>query len=105
MIFKKYEVDCDGTRCGKEYERVPAEIIGEGLQMVFIVGEAPYKDEVIKQRPFIGRAGNILRGYLDLKNYQYVLMNSIMCKPNDTPKSKPTDDEVIREIEKLNFKY
>jgi len=89
--FKKIDIICDGTLCGKNYDTVPAELIGKGLELVVLVGEAPFRDEVAKQRPFIGRAGMILRGYLDVNNFQYLIINSIMCKPYDTAKSKPTD--------------
>ena len=93
--YVKVPISCDGTKCGAQYDVVPGEIVGKGFEMVFIVGEAPYKDEVREGRPFIGRAGKILRKYLDLANYQYVLLNSIMCKPTDTPKSKPTDTLIL----------
>lgn len=93
--YKILPVSCDGTTCGANYDVVPAEIVGKGLEMVFLIGEAPYRDEVAEGRPFIGRAGQILRRYLDLNNYQYVLFNSIMCKPTDTPKSKPTNDLIM----------
>ena len=90
--MKKIPIICDGTLCGKNYDTVPAELVGTGFELVVLLGEAPFKDEVIEQRPFIGRAGNFLRKYLALDNYQYLLMNSIMCKPYDTEKSKPTND-------------
>jgi len=93
--YTSLPISCDGTTCGAHYDVVPAEIVGKGLEMVFIMGEAPYKDEVAQGRPFIGRTGDILRKYFDLENYQYVLFNSIMCKPYDTVKSKPTSDLII----------
>jgi uracil-DNA glycosylase family 4 len=90
--MKKIPIICDGTLCGHNYETVPAELVGTGFELVVCLGEAPFKDEVEKQRPFIGKAGNFLRKYLALDNYQYLLMNSIMCKPHDTIKSKPTNE-------------
>jgi uracil-DNA glycosylase family 4 len=92
MMTRKIRISCDGTECGSKYPVVPAEIVGKGIEMVFIIGEAPYNDEVTEGRPFIGKAGKILRKYLAVDQYQYVLFNSIMCKPTDTPKSKPTDN-------------
>lgn len=92
MKHKKIPIICDGTLCGKNYETVPAELVGTGFEMVVCLGEAPFKDEVLAQRPFIGKAGNFLRKYFALDNYQYLLMNSIMCKPYDTAKNKPTDE-------------
>ncbi len=94
--MKMIRPDCNGTLCGKHYDVVPAELLGKGLELVVCIGEAPYKDEVEQQRPFIGKAGNMLRKYLAVENYQYLLMNSIMCKPYDTPKSKPTNELITR---------
>jgi len=93
--YKSIPISCDGTTCGAQYDVVPAEIVGKGLEMVFIIGEAPYTEEVEQGRPFIGKTGKILRRYFDLENYQYVLFNSIMCKPYDTVKSKPTSDLIM----------
>ena len=36
---------------------------GEGQKLI-IIGEAPGREERIKGRPFIGRAGQVLRGIL-----------------------------------------
>ena len=90
--MKKIPIICDGTLCGHDYDTVPAELVGKGMELIFIVGEAPFSDEVVLQRPWIGKAGMILRGYLSIDNYQYLLMNSISCKPFDTIKNKPTDE-------------
>jgi uracil-DNA glycosylase len=91
-VIKKVEIICDGTYCGRDYDVVPAEMIGNGFEVVVLVGEAPFKDEVEQQRPFIGKAGMILRGYLNTEEYRYLILNSIMCKPYDTLKNKPTDE-------------
>jgi len=90
--MKKIPIICDGTLCGHNYDTVPAELVGTGFELVVCLGEAPFSNEVIEQRPFIGKAGNFLRKYFALDQYQYLLMNSIQCKPHDTPKSKPTDE-------------
>ena len=101
--FKKINTICDGTLCGHNYETVPAELIGKGLQLVVLIGEAAFTNEVIQQRPFVGKAGMILRRYMDIKNFQYLIMNSIMCKPHDTVKSKPTN-ELIKSCEPVRNK-
>ena len=90
--MRKIPIICDGTLCGHNYDTVPAELVGRGFELVVLLGEAPYKDEVTLQRPFAGKAGNFLRKYLALDHYQYLIMNSIMCNPHDTPKRKPTDE-------------
>lgn len=90
--YKTIPIICDGTLCGHEYETCPSELIGQGIELVVLVGESPYDNEIFQQRPFIGRAGQILRKYLNLDYYQYLIMNSIMCKPHDTTKHKPTEE-------------
>lgn len=81
-------VPCDGAKCNV-IGMVPTEIYGSGDILIGIVGEAPYKDEVALNRPFIGRAGRLLRSYMDIKNFRYVISNSVQCMP-DTIDNKPT---------------
>ena len=90
--YKSVPLICDGTLCGHDYETCPSELIGNGVELVVILGEAPYRDEIAKQRPFIGKTGRILDQYLNLDYYKYLIMNSIMCKPHDTKKNKPTEE-------------
>lgn len=87
--FRKIMPPC--KHCYDNDRIVPIEISGEGIEKVFIMGESPYKTEVKKGRPFIGKAGRLLRSYFDLKNFQYVIFNSIMCMPN-TKNNKPNVD-------------
>jgi uracil-DNA glycosylase family 4 len=90
--YKSIPIICDGTLCGHDYETCPSELIGKGIELVVLVGESPYRDEIARQRPFVGKAGRILRKYLMLDHYQYLIMNSIMCKPHDVRKNKPTEE-------------
>lgn len=88
-------ISCNGNKCGKMYKTVPAELTGAGDDITVVIGEAPYYDEVEKQIPFIGRAGQLLRNYLDLEHNKYLIMNSIMCMPTDTAKHKPTPQLIL----------
>jgi len=71
---------------------VPAEGCTES-PLLLVVGEAPGADEDMEGRPFVGRAGQLLReviretGILNKRNT--LISNVVMCRP---PKNKfPTD--------------
>lgn len=84
---------CDGLKCNDISRLVPTEIYGSGNTLVGIVGEAPYKDEVALRRPFIGRAGRILRSYMNTRDFRYVIANSVQCMPS-TKDHKPTKEMI-----------
>lgn len=75
-------------------------IYGEGLRKILIIGEAPGKGEDYQNKPFVGKAGQYLRGVLnkfnvDMKRDCWVT-NSLICWPH-TPEGKnrtPTDNEI-----------
>lgn len=80
--------DCDN--CGLDRERfVPTQFSGPNPDFMF-VGEAPGADEVVRGRPFIGRAGKIIRAVteqLGLDNDSICWANTCSCRPpeNRTP--------------------
>lgn len=76
---RSLDVDCEGDRCPRKNIVVGPELVGFGDEVVGLLGEAPYEDEVKYGRPFIGRSGMVLRKYLDLQKYKYVIFNSIQC--------------------------
>lgn len=56
---------------------------------IWIVGEAPGKTEVKQTRPFVGKAGQLLRENLEhigLSNLQIVITNACLCYPGDNKK-------------------
>ncbi|MGB9811386.1 MAG: uracil-DNA glycosylase family protein, partial [Dictyoglomus turgidum] len=61
---------------------------------VWIVGEAPGEQEVMKKRPFVGRAGQLLRRTLGMLNWEFhtLITNAVLCRP---PKNRvPTLKEI-----------
>lgn len=60
---------------------------------VLFIGEAPGQDEDRMGRPFIGRAGEVLREYIrDLKISSYFITNTVLCRP---PGNRvPEQDEI-----------
>jgi DNA polymerase len=62
-----------------------------------IIGEAPGKDEVIKNEPFIGRAGNILWSNMSIPKTEFLIINSVNCRPMvGTKNGKPTEEQKFK---------
>ena len=67
---------------------------GKGAKRVLILGEAPGADEDEQGRPFIGKAGRVLRDVLDDLDFDMdhdaLTTNAIICRPpkNATPDAK-----------------
>jgi DNA polymerase len=58
-----------------------------------IIGEAPGKDEVTLNEPFVGKAGNILWNITISKKY-FLVINSVNCRPVIGNKNgKPTSEQ------------
>ncbi len=68
---------------------------GDKKSKIFIIGEAPGKDEDINGEPFIGRAGKLLTEILlsiKLKRSDVYITNTIKCRP---PQNRnPRNDEI-----------
>src|SRR5260221_11764360 len=60
---------------------------GSGSSGILIVGDSPYKDEMIAGRPFVGAAGRLLDRILalmpggGLRCNDLTIWNTIQCKP------------------------
>lgn len=80
-------VDLGCTRCPLSRHRtqvVPAE--GVASARLFLVGEGPGPDEDAQGRPFIGRAGRILRRCLEAAGVpveEVWISNTVKCFPHD----------------------
>lgn len=80
-------VDLACDRCqlnGSRTQVVPAE--GPRTARLFLVGEAPGPDEDAQGRPFVGRAGKILRRSLDAAGIpadDVWISNTVKCFPHD----------------------
>lgn len=68
---------------------LPEQIIvpGDGLWMeplLMLIGEAPGEQETLQRRPFVGKAGSILKGFLDvlgLKREEIYISNVVKVRP------------------------
>jgi DNA polymerase len=88
--LKREIFNCD--RCGLAETRHQL-IFGEGNSQapIFIIGEAPGRDEDLQGRPFVGRSGQLLDKILHacgFNRYQHVFISNIVkCRPpgNRTP--------------------
>jgi len=91
--FNNYKEKCRDCSIGKTYNRV---VLSDGNTInpkVLIIGEAPGKDEVEIGRPFVGKAGKLLRGTLNKYGYgdtNSCITNILPCRPenNKFPKDK-----------------
>lgn len=66
---------------------------------IFFIGEAPGKNEDETGLPFVGRAGKLLRSYLDECGYKkedFYIANTIKCRPPENRKPKPFEKEACR---------
>jgi DNA polymerase len=77
--YQRVEIECDGSRCPEHNVVVYPEIIGTGEIKVGLLGEAPFIEEEIQKRPFVGSSGQIIREYLDLESCTYYIFNSVSC--------------------------
>ena len=82
---------CGCTRCGLGRLRTQA-VPGEGslTSEVMFVGEGPGRDEDLQGRPFVGRAGQLLRKIIAAMHFredEVYITNVVKCRPpeNRTP--------------------
>lgn len=76
----------------KKGELVPGE--GSSNAEIVFVGEAPGKEEIITGRPFVGRAGKVLRELIasaGLKSEQVFITSAVKYLPKIYVTPKPTD--------------
>ena len=68
---------------------------GAETPKVLFIGEAPGKNEDEAGIPFCGRAGKVLDeliAYMDLKENEYAIINTVKCRPPNN--RKPTQKEL-----------
>ena len=105
--------DCDLYE--DRYKVVPG--IGNPIADIMFVGEAPGFSEDRSGKPFVGRAGKLLRGkwmeYLKIKPLDVYITNTVKCIPKSQngKMGKPNDDQLAicsvwleREIEEVDPK-
>ncbi|NQV03431.1 MAG: uracil-DNA glycosylase, partial [Bacteroidia bacterium] len=110
--LKREVLSC--TRCGLAKTRNHI-IFGEGNTSapVFIIGEAPGRDEDMQGRPFVGRSGQLLDKILEAcgftRSEHVFISNIIKCRPpgNRVPMPEETASckpYLMQQIELINPK-
>ena len=100
------------TRCGLSQTRNHV-IFGEGNPNagVFIIGEAPGRDEDLKGRPFVGKSGQLLDKILDACGFNredhVFISNIVKCRPPNNRVPSPQESEtcipwLFRQIDLVN---
>lgn len=80
------------------------------LSKYVMIGEAPGKEEVENDEPFIGKSGKILweiMGEYGFRKEEFLIINSVQCRPTDGSKNlKPSIEQInlCREIWKKYIK-
>ncbi|MFO7999642.1 MAG: uracil-DNA glycosylase [Marinilabilia sp.] len=100
------------TRCGLSQSRNHV-IFGEGNPNdgVFIIGEAPGRNEDLSGRPFVGKSGQLLNKTLDACGFSreaHVFISSIVkCRPPNNRVPSPQESKtcmpwLLKQIELIN---
>lgn len=118
MDYKEFEeakLKCRDCLIGQVYNCVVPSDGNKINPIVMIIGEAAGADELIEGKPFIGKAGKLLRSTLNKFGYRKnnsLISNTIPCRPLDN--KFPSDSELVedcvkkwlkKEIELTNPKY
>lgn len=101
-MFKDYEeFNAAKTRCndcpvGKVYNQV---VCSDGCKnpIVIVIGEAPGADELVEGKPFVGKAGKLLRSTLNefgFRKNNSLISNIMPCRPEDN--QFPKDDNLVK---------
>ncbi len=97
-VFKQLKQEAEHCRRCELYKTKTKTVFGEGSldASLMFVGEAPGKDEDIQGRPFVGRAGKLLRQLLDdvgIDKNDIYIANCLKCRP---PANRdPLPDELV----------
>jgi DNA polymerase len=92
-VFEKAKIKCRKCPIGPVYDKVVPSDGCKTNPKVMILGEAPGADEVEQEKPFIGKAGKLVRSTIEEFGYDetnYLISNVIPCRPekNKFPKDK-----------------
>ena len=99
--FEKHKVACRDCAVGNIYDKV---VCSDGCTIdpvIMVIGEGPGRDEVIHGKPFVGRAGKLLRSTINefgFRTTNTVISNVIPCRPKDN--KFPTDVKLVRQCVK-----
>lgn len=102
-MYKNYEefnackAKCRDCSVGLVYDRV---VLSDGCinPSVIVMGEAPGRDEVEQGKPFVGKAGKLLRATLSEFGFDLetntLISNVMPCRPENN--KFPTDRELVK---------
>lgn len=113
--FEECKLKCRDCEVGLVYDKVVASDGCKTNPVVMVIGEAPGRDEIDEGKPFVGKAGKLLRSTLSKYGYtadNHIISNTIPCRPekNKFPKDKQMVMDcvkkwLINEIDILKPKY
>lgn len=84
--FEENKLKCRACDVGKVYNCVVPSDGNKINPTVLIIGECPGADELVAGKPFIGKAGKLLRSTLNKFGYNEnnsIITNTIPCRPCD----------------------
>lgn len=98
--FNSEKEKCRDCCIGKIYDKV---VLGDGCinPIVLVLGEAPGSDEVLQGKPFVGKAGKLLRESLNKFGYNKsntLISNTIPCRPENN--KFPSDNKLVMDCVK-----
>lgn len=94
--FNRKKEQCRECEIGKIYDKV---VLSDGNTvnpLIMIIGECPGNDETIFGKPFVGKAGKLLRSTLLKYNItmdKCLITNTIPCRPLDN--KFPQDENLV----------
>ena len=95
--FEKEKLQCRSCPVGLTYNRVVCSDGNKTNPKVVIIGECPGSTEIEEGKPFVGKAGQLLRSVLreyNFTRYNSLITNTIPCRPENN--KFPSDDNIIK---------
>jgi len=95
--FEEAKLKCSGCEVWSCHKKV---IPSDGCKLcpkIMVIGEAPGKDEIIEGKPFVGKAGQLLRRVLRVNGFDEsntIISNIIPCRPENN--KFPKNDSIVR---------
>lgn len=95
--FEEAKIKCEGCSVWACYKKV---VPSDGCKLspkVMVIGEAPGASELIENKPFVGKAGKLLRKTLNengFDNSNTIISNVLPCRPENN--KFPKDDKVVK---------
>jgi DNA polymerase len=103
-MYKNYEefeackIKCRDCEVGLVYDKV---VTSDGCKLrprVMVIGEACGAEEVIQKKPFVGKAGKLLRATLNdcgFRRSQTIISNVMPCRPENN--KFPKDTQIVKD--------